>query len=221
MRGMANAELLGQTVLVGKSCLLSKRAYEAVGGFEAVKHHFCEDSATGYEMCRRGMRVPMDPAPARQHVGTRTFAHVWARFLRWNMMRRIMGTFSLAILTHSVGSERELTHRPLRLAPRLFYAEPLLLPTFAAAVAAAPFLPDAPLHAAAAAAAYTLFFWALDVAVWRAVDPGVRAADTVVPWLLREALFWPLWVRGVYEHTVRWRHRVFTVTRDGTLVAVK
>ena len=46
MRGMANAEMIGQTVLVGKSCLLSRRHYEAVGGFEAVRHHICEDSGT-------------------------------------------------------------------------------------------------------------------------------------------------------------------------------
>jgi ceramide glucosyltransferase len=100
--GVALAEVVGQTCVVGKSMLMPGRVLEEIGGFRAVRHLLAEDQAIGVKVRKAGYRIALS-----HHVidnvnhdrGLRWFLN---RHSRWYKIRRRMapGFFLLEPLSN-------------------------------------------------------------------------------------------------------------------------
>jgi ceramide glucosyltransferase len=80
--------LAGQVCVIGKSMFLSRRALDAIGGFQSAGHYLAEDYVIGQAIVRAGYRVvtATRPVPA-WHEGW-TLQRFISRHLRWAVMRR-------------------------------------------------------------------------------------------------------------------------------------
>jgi ceramide glucosyltransferase len=73
--------------VVGKSMAISRRALEAIGGFEAFANVLAEDQAIGLAVREAGYRVTLSPIVVRNVVVNRTLRRALDRQIRWNKIR--------------------------------------------------------------------------------------------------------------------------------------
>ena len=73
--------------VVGKSIAISRRALEAIGGFESFANVLAEDQAIGVAVRDAGYRVKLSPIVVRNIVVNRTLHRALDRQIRWNKIR--------------------------------------------------------------------------------------------------------------------------------------
>jgi ceramide glucosyltransferase len=78
-------------VVVGKSMLLRKKAFEDIGGFEAVKNVLAEDYAIGQRMNKKGARVITSGHVINAVNRSRTLKQFLKRHTRWGTLRWKLG----------------------------------------------------------------------------------------------------------------------------------
>jgi len=123
--GAVLAASAGIPCVVGKSMALSRRAYEAIGGFAPFARVLAEDQAVGLAVKRAGFDVRLSPVVVRNIVVDRTVRRAVDRQARWNKIRYSFSRWLYA---------SELIANPLPLAiaaaclePRLALFPPLVL----------------------------------------------------------------------------------------------
>ncbi|HYM60128.1 MAG TPA: glycosyltransferase [Thermoanaerobaculia bacterium] len=85
--GSVLAAAAGVPCVVGKSMALTRRAHDAIGGFEAFRHVLAEDQAIGLAVKRAGYEVVLSPVVVRNIVIDRSVGRALDRQIRWNKIR--------------------------------------------------------------------------------------------------------------------------------------
>jgi ceramide glucosyltransferase len=100
-RWLYAAEILGSGYAQGKSLLMRRSDLDRAGGFEVLAEEIAEDSAARKAMLRIGKEVRLAFFEVPHPVGSRSFAEVWSRQVRWARLRRAAfpGHYALEILT--------------------------------------------------------------------------------------------------------------------------
>ncbi|HVR39492.1 MAG TPA: glycosyltransferase [Thermoanaerobaculia bacterium] len=73
--------------VVGKSMAITRRALDAIGGFEAFRHVLAEDQAIGLAVKAAGFDVVLSPVVVRNVVVDRSVKRALDRQIRWNKIR--------------------------------------------------------------------------------------------------------------------------------------
>ncbi|MGZ7078314.1 MAG: glycosyltransferase [Thermoanaerobaculia bacterium] len=85
--GAVLAASAGVPCVVGKSMAISRRALEAIGGFEAFRGVLAEDQAMGLAVKGAGFDVALSPVVVRNIVVHRSVKRALDRQIRWNKIR--------------------------------------------------------------------------------------------------------------------------------------
>jgi ceramide glucosyltransferase len=85
--GNVLAAFAGVPCVVGKSMVISRRALDAIGGFEAFANVLAEDQAIALAVRKAGYRVALSPVVVRNVVVKRTLRRALDRQIRWNKIR--------------------------------------------------------------------------------------------------------------------------------------
>ena len=85
--GAVLAATAGVPCVVGKSMALSRRAYEAIGGFEPYRRVLAEDQAIGLAVKKAGFEVVLSPVVVRNVIVERSIGRAVDRQVRWNKIR--------------------------------------------------------------------------------------------------------------------------------------
>jgi len=85
--GAALAAAIGVPCVVGKSMAVSRRALEAIGGFERFRRVLAEDQAIGLAMKAAGYDVVLSPVVVRNVIVKRSLRRAIDRQIRWNKIR--------------------------------------------------------------------------------------------------------------------------------------
>lgn len=117
--GAVLAATSGVPCVVGKSMAISRRAHDAVGGFERFVRVLAEDQAIGLAVKKAGFDVVLSPVVVRNVVVDRTIRRALDRQVRWNKIRY---SFSHPLYLS------ELLTNPLPLAIAATVFEPSVLP---------------------------------------------------------------------------------------------
>ena len=91
-------------VVVGKSMLMRKKAFEEIGGFEAVKNVLAEDYIIGQEMHKKGTKVITSGHVVNAVNHYRTMKQFIKRHARWGKLRWKLGVIGYVseILSNAV-----------------------------------------------------------------------------------------------------------------------
>jgi len=82
--------------VVGKSMAITRRALDAIGGFEAFANVLAEDQAIALAVREAGFTIALSPVVVRNVVVNRTVKRALDRQIRWNKIRH---SFSSALYT--------------------------------------------------------------------------------------------------------------------------
>ncbi|HWW61664.1 MAG TPA: glycosyltransferase, partial [Thermoanaerobaculia bacterium] len=85
--GAVLANAAGVPCVVGKSMAISRRAHDAIGGFEVFRRVLAEDQAIGLAVRDAGLEVVLSPVTVRNVVVHRTLRRAIDRQVRWNKIR--------------------------------------------------------------------------------------------------------------------------------------
>jgi ceramide glucosyltransferase len=85
--GAALPTLLGDSLVIGKSMLFSRRRFHEIGGFERVLNVLAEDFVIGKMYQHAGDRVRIAPTVLSNVTGSMNVRAFLARQLRWSMLR--------------------------------------------------------------------------------------------------------------------------------------
>lgn len=85
--GCVLATSAGAPCVVGKSMAVTRRALQAIGGFEAFQFVLAEDQAIGLAIRNAGFEVVLSPVVVRNVIVRRTLGRALARQVRWNQIR--------------------------------------------------------------------------------------------------------------------------------------
>lgn len=99
--GSALPTTVGDAAVIGKSMLMSRADLEAMGGFDRVADVLAEDYVLGKLFERAGKKIVVGRTVLSNVVGPIDLKTVFARHLRWSMMRARLrpGCFALEPLT--------------------------------------------------------------------------------------------------------------------------
>jgi ceramide glucosyltransferase len=175
----AIGRLLGQPCVVGKSILLSRVAFEVIGGFAPIRDYLAEDYLLGVTVRRAGYRVVLSAEVLDTTEIAKTGAAAWGRHRRWAIIRN-------------------------RVAGAAYAAEMLAspLPWFAGSVA----FSGGRVAPVTIAAALLLIRYAAEILVER--DGGHPIAARDLPLLpVRDVLVAVLFLAGLLGRTTSWRGR--------------
>lgn len=187
--GVVLAAAAGVPCVVGKSMAISRRAYDALGGFERFRRVLAEDQAIGIAAKKAGFEVVLSPVVIRNVVIARTVKGAVDRQVRWNKIRY---AFSRALYA----SELVLN--------------PLVFATLAAVVAPAQFLAF-PLCVAAARC--------LQLALLnRAVRAGLTWRQIAAAPLLDFMMLYA-WLVPFFSNSVTWRGYRARIGKDTEMIA--
>lgn len=98
------ADTLGLGFAQGKTLACRRALIDGAGGLRALGCKMAEDVAATLLVREADLRVRLTPSPFVQPVGARAFADVWARQVRWSIVRRdgFAGLFLLEPLNGAV-----------------------------------------------------------------------------------------------------------------------
>jgi ceramide glucosyltransferase len=85
--GAALATRMGDASVIGKSMMMSRRAFEALGGLSKVANVLAEDYVIGKMFEQAGKRVVLGSTILTNVLGDLSVTDVYKRHLRWAMMR--------------------------------------------------------------------------------------------------------------------------------------
>ena len=94
--GAALPTAVGDSLVVGKSMLFSRRVFERLGGLDRVGAVLAEDFVIGKLFQHAGYRIRVAPTVLENHTGQLGLCACLRRHLRWSMLRwRLRPTFAL------------------------------------------------------------------------------------------------------------------------------
>lgn len=173
---LASAQL-GNGFAQGKMLFWRRDILEQAGGLAALGHEMAEDVAATKVVRAQGLKVRLTAHLFEQPIGSRSFAAVWGRQLRWSKVRRLGF-------------------------PKLFLAEIMsggALPILAASLMTT-FGQLAPLGLIGFVA---LWYGAEYVLAKRSGWPATGV--DVLAWLCRDALLPALWIAAWFGNSFEWR----------------
>ncbi len=177
--------LLRRPCVVGKALLLRRAAFQAIGGFSALRDHLAEDFLLGELVRGAGYRVVLSPHEVETRLGARSASAVWQRHRRWAILRKRLGGPSYAA---------EALASPV--------------PFVAGAIACSSGEP------AVVAAALLLWSARIAVEAPVLARPGRRLpASELLGIPLRDLASAPLFWAGLFGRRTAWRGRTLTVGR--------
>jgi len=179
---------LGYGFGVGKIMLFRRSDFLRAGGFGAIAHTVGEDNAMAKAMRKIGLQSIFSHRTVRQELGTRKLRDVYHRQLRWSVIRR----------------DDELLS---------FVLEPICqaLPTFLAALAAAPLVGFSPLTGVLASA---VLWFSLETILSLAKGWGASPAAPVI-FLLREAMMLAVWIHAWTTNRIVWADNAIDARSGG------
>jgi len=188
-RLLLTASVLGVGFGVGKTMLFRRSDLARAGGIRALSHTLSEDTALAMEFARLGLKTVFCHRAIAQETGARSFAEIYARQLRWSVIRRKNERFT-------------------------FPLEPLAspLPAAIAAALAAPLI----IAPAWAAFAVALAGWFFAETLFAAVKGWEVSPWSPLAFLGREILALSSWLHAFTTYEVVWAERRFDA-RKGAL----
>jgi ceramide glucosyltransferase len=193
------SDTFGSGFAQGKTLFWRRSDVAAAGGLEILAREPAEDAAATKVVREMGLRVHLADGAFPQPLGSRTFAHVWARQVRWARLRR--QTF------------------PLLFSLEIFSG--LAMPVLALLVAAGAY--DFGIDRWSVCAGYVLAWFGAEAALAAGVGWPLTWRSPAL-WLVRECALPVLWVSAWLGNSLVWRGNEMTVrrgvpTRAGVAVA--
>lgn len=185
------SDTFGNGFAQGKNLLWRRSDVAAAGGLEALAREPAEDAAATKVVRGMGLEVNLADGAFAQPLGSRTFAQVWARQVRWARLRR--QTF------------------PLLFSLEIFSG--LALPMLALVVAMTGF--DFGIDPWLLAAVYLLAWFGAEAALAAGLGWHLSWRSPVL-WLAREAALPVLWVQAWLGNSLVWRGNEITARRSAT-----
>ena len=176
-RVLTVASLLELEVGVGKFMLFRRSDLDRAGGIAALASTVGEDNAMGKALARLGLKTVFSHKVVRQELGSRRFADVYDRQMRWAIIRR----------------DEE----------RIAFLLELFNFAFPAAIAAAIAAPLVGLTALTAAAATITGWFAAETLLLLSKGWGVPLVSPVA-FLCREIMLPCIWLNGWLTNNVVW-----------------
>jgi ceramide glucosyltransferase len=185
-----HARLATPQVCYGPMTALRRDMLQGGGGFQALANSLADDTELGHLTRRQGFRIAIAPVIAETLVNERGMGDLLSHELRWARTMRALQPlgYPAMIFTHP---------GPLSLALAVL---------------------DPGVATAAAALALVLLRWALVSIVHRKFGraPGLAAPGPLLL-LLREQIYFCVWVAGFFGRQIRWRGRPFEIGDGATL----
>jgi ceramide glucosyltransferase len=171
------ASAVGLGFGIGKAMLFRRSDLARGGGIEAISHMLAEDTALSILLARQGLKTVFSHQTVSQEIGARSFAEIYARQLRWSVIRRKNERFT-------------------------FPLEPLASPLPAALAAAA----AAPLVSCPSWLAFflTLLVWFCAETSFALCKGWEVSKWSPLAFLGREILALIAWLRAFTTHEVEW-----------------
>lgn len=178
-------DFLGISGALGKTILVERRGLQEAGGLLPTGGDCCEDAALTRNFKAAGLGVALSDVAVRQPVLDQRFLDVWRRHVRWLGCRR-------------------------KYLPVVFVCEGLF--SAPVAVAAAAVASGQTSWGAATGAAACLFVWCAADALFALLNGWHFGSRTPAAWLVREAIFLPMWAQALVTRTVTWHGRHVPLT---------
>ncbi len=88
------ASALGLGFGIGKAMLFRNSDFVRAGGFAAINNSLAEDTALSRALARQGLKTVFSHETVAQEIGAPSFTGIYARQLRWSVIRRLHERFT-------------------------------------------------------------------------------------------------------------------------------
>lgn len=173
-------DFVGFSGALGKTILVERAGLQRAGGLLPTGADCCEDAALTRNFKAAGLKVALSHIPVRQPILDQSFSDVWRRHVRWLGCRRKYLTV-------------------------VFLCEGLF--STPVAVAAGAVVSSQYSWGAAVGAAGCVLAWCAADSLFTLLSGWHFGLRTPIAWLVREAIFLPMWASALVTRTVTWHGR--------------